>query len=124
MKSKLITSLTMLIIFLVFVIQALSFGAQARTMPLLIGVPGIIFCLIQIVIDVRREYGNANGKRYFLGERPSWLDLRFGIDGHTFDFVWYATHGCRFHCSLPRKSRGRNDWCGCCFLMFYVLLSA
>src|SRR3990170_537932 len=50
-----ITSGIMLLVFLFFLVQAMSFGPLARTMPLLISVPGVFFCLVQFVIDLKRR---------------------------------------------------------------------
>ena len=125
MNSKLITSLTMLIIFLVFVIQALSFGAQARIMPLLIGVPGIVFCLFQIVIDVRREYVSANGKRYFSpGELPimAWILISV-LMVVAFGFSFGTPPMVALYLFFIAKEKPLTAVTGAvvCFLMFYVL---
>lgn len=50
-----ITSGIMLLVFLFFLVQAMSFGPLARTMPLLISVPGVVFCFAQFVIDLKRR---------------------------------------------------------------------
>ncbi|MGE4250327.1 MAG: hypothetical protein AB7F09_13095 [Parvibaculaceae bacterium] len=42
----------MLAIFVFFVGQALTFRPDARAMPLLIGVPAILLCILQIVFDL------------------------------------------------------------------------
>lgn len=124
-RSKLITSLAMLIIFLVFVIQALSFGAQARTMPLLIGMPGIIFCLFQIVIDARHENGNASTGRYFSpGELPvmAWI-VASVLLVTAFGFSFGAPPMVALYLLFIAEERPRTAVIGAvvCFLMFYVL---
>lgn len=124
-RSKLITSMAMLIIFLVFVIQALSFGPQARTMPLLIGVPGIIFCIFQIVIDVRRENGSATRERYFSpGELPvmAWI-VASVLTVTAFGFSFGAPPMVALYLLFIAEERPRTAVISAavCFLMFYVL---
>jgi hypothetical protein len=50
-----ITSGIMLLVFLFFLVQAMFFGPLARTMPLLISVPGFILCFFQFVIELKRQ---------------------------------------------------------------------
>ena len=38
---------------MVFVAQAFRFGAEARVMPLLVGIPGILFCVFQLANDLK-----------------------------------------------------------------------
>jgi hypothetical protein len=124
-NSKIITSLVMLIIFLVFVIQAFSFGAQARTMPLLIGVPGIIFCIFQILIDVRQENASATGEGYFsLGELPvmAWIVASI-LMVIAFGFSFGTPPMVAAYLLLIAGEKPRTAMIGAvtCFLMFYVL---
>lgn len=44
----------MLVIFTTMVGMSLEFPAKARFMPLIVGVPGIVLCLIQLAIDLFR----------------------------------------------------------------------
>lgn len=53
--GRMAVSLMMLAIFVFFVGQALAFQPEARTMPLLVGVPAILLCLLQIILDWRRR---------------------------------------------------------------------
>jgi hypothetical protein len=55
--GRLMVSVMMLVIFVFFVGQALTFRADARAMPLLIGIPAIVLCLLQIALDLRRGRG-------------------------------------------------------------------
>lgn len=124
-NSKLITSLVMLIIFMVFVIQAFSFGAQARTMPLLIGVPGIIFCIFQILIDVRQRNGSPTGERYFSpGELPvmAWMVASI-VMVIALGFSFGTPPMVAVYLLLIAKEKPRTAIIGTatCFLMFYVL---
>jgi uncharacterized membrane protein YfcA len=59
-NGRLAVSVMMLAIFLFFVGQALAFRPEARAMPLLVGVPAILLCLLQIVIDLKaRKAGES-----------------------------------------------------------------
>ena len=115
----------MLIIFFVFVIQAFSFGSQARIMPLLIGLPGIVFCVIQIVLDVRRESESAAEKRYFLpGELPvmAWI-VASVLMVTAFGFSFGTPPMVAAYLLFIAKERPRTAIISAavCFLMFYVL---
>jgi hypothetical protein len=46
-------TLLMLIIFTTMVGLSFDFPAKARFMPLVVGVPGIVLCLVQLVMDLR-----------------------------------------------------------------------
>lgn len=50
-----VTSGVMLLVFLFFCGQAMFFGPTARTMPLLVSVPGVLLCLAQFTIDWRKR---------------------------------------------------------------------
>jgi hypothetical protein len=54
MKGRASASLTMVVLFAAFVGQALFFRREAAVMPLLIGVPGLILSLAQLIIDIRK----------------------------------------------------------------------
>lgn len=57
--GRMAVSLMMLAIFVFFVGQALAFRPDARAMPLLVGIPGILLCLVQIVLDWRKQDDTA-----------------------------------------------------------------
>lgn len=48
------TSLVMLLIFAAASILALDLPKKAAFMPLLVGIPGVILCLWQVILDLRR----------------------------------------------------------------------
>lgn len=50
-KGKLVMSLVMLAIFAVMVGVASQYPPQARFMPLVVGVPGIVLCLLQLLLE-------------------------------------------------------------------------
>ena len=60
-----ITSGVMLLAFLFFLGQAMFFGPLARTMPLLICVPGLILCFAQFIIDLKSHHGETDGRQVF-----------------------------------------------------------
>lgn len=41
------------------------FGPLARTMPLLISVPGLILCFAQFIIDLKSHHGETDGQQVF-----------------------------------------------------------
>ena len=90
--GRLAVSLMMLAIFLFFVGQALAFDPQARAMPLLVGIPAILLCLVQITLDLK-EQGRATVKTILLlpQERPIvlWL-LAFLAGIIAFGFAYGA----------------------------------
>jgi len=45
----------MLVIFVSMVGMSFGFPAKARFMPLVVGIPGIVFCLIQLALDLRAQ---------------------------------------------------------------------
>jgi hypothetical protein len=49
----------MLVIFASMVGISFGFPAKARFMPLVVGLPGIVFCLIQLVMDFRSQRAGA-----------------------------------------------------------------
>jgi putative tricarboxylic transport membrane protein len=124
-NRKAVTSIVMLIIFLVFVGQALTFGAQARIMPLLIGIPGIIFCILQILLDARGGNDGVAGTRYFSpGELPvmGWI-VGTIVLVTAFGFSFGAPPMVAAYLLVIAKEKLRTAVAGAvvCFLMFYVL---
>ena len=58
-------TITMLVIFVVMVGIASTYPAGARFMPFVVGIPAIILCLLQLVLDMRaaRETPEAKDRR-------------------------------------------------------------
>ena len=52
-SGRILTAAVMLVIFAGMTVMALGFPAQAQLMPLLIGVPGTIMALVQLIKEVR-----------------------------------------------------------------------
>jgi len=90
LDGRLAVSLMMLAIFLLFVGQALLFSPEARAMPLLVGVPAIGLCVLQIILDLRRQGGQAvKSALVALDDRPliAWLAaFFFGIIAFGFTY--------------------------------------
>lgn len=54
-NDRILTSLTMLALFSGACLLALELPSKAAFMPLLIGIPGVILCLAQLVLDIVRQ---------------------------------------------------------------------
>jgi hypothetical protein len=53
LNSRIITTMVMLAIFSGMSLMALGYPDKARFLPLLVGVPGTLMCLAQLIFDVR-----------------------------------------------------------------------
>ena len=53
LTGRVLTALTMLIIFLSMTLIGLGFSEAARLMPLMIGIPGTILGLVQFIMEFR-----------------------------------------------------------------------
>lgn len=51
--SKMLTTLTMLVLFGGACLLSIGLPAKAAFMPLLVGIPGVLLCAAQLVLDVR-----------------------------------------------------------------------
>jgi hypothetical protein len=52
----------MLAVFTIMVVMAMSYPEGARFMPLTVGIPGILLCCLQIVLDFRKKSGPEEEK--------------------------------------------------------------
>ena len=65
--GRIVTACIMVMIFAAMVAVAFSYGADARFLPLLVGIPGLILSVVQLIIEVcapcpstrHNEYRNA-----------------------------------------------------------------
>lgn len=90
--GRLVASLMMLAIFVFFTGQSLAYRPDARAMPLLVGIPAIILCLLQIAVDLKgRTQAIARSAILLAEERPiaMWL-LLFFIAIIAFGFAYGA----------------------------------
>jgi len=58
-NGRIVTSLAMAILFGFFVVQAFFFRHEAAVMPLLVGLPGFILSLAQLIAEIR-AHGDRN----------------------------------------------------------------
>lgn len=54
----------MLLIFTTMVVIALQYPEGARMMPLVVGVPGMLLCMLQLVLDAKNAQAGAFGYRF------------------------------------------------------------
>jgi len=101
--GRLATTLVMLAIFVGMTLMALGFPDKAAFTPLLVGIPGIILCLVQLVLDLTgraRLAGPADDEEF--GDRDG-DDI---APREWFMFVWLAVFtaaivGFGFHVGGP-----------------------
>ena len=63
LDGRKITTLVMLAVFTGAVLIALTLPSKAAFMPFLVGIPGILLCLAQLVIDIRGPAVEPKGHR-------------------------------------------------------------
>jgi len=56
-NGRIVTSLAMVMLFVFFVVQAFFFRHEAAMMPLLVGLPGFILSLAQLIVEIRPHGG-------------------------------------------------------------------
>lgn len=59
LSGRVITALIMFLIFLFLVLMALDLPDKARLMPLMIGIPGTVLGLVQLIMEVRTARAEA-----------------------------------------------------------------
>jgi hypothetical protein len=59
-NGRIVTSLAMVMLFGFFVVQAFFFRHEAAMMPLLVGLPGFILSLAQLIVEIRANGGNED----------------------------------------------------------------
>ena len=59
-NGRIVTSLAIVMLFGFFVVQALFFRHEAAVMPLLVGLPGFILSLAQLIVEIRANGGNED----------------------------------------------------------------
>jgi len=59
LNGRILTTLVMLTVFAGMSLLALGYPAKARFLPLLVGIPGTIMCLAQLVLDIRQALGEV-----------------------------------------------------------------
>jgi len=103
-------SAVMLAIFVVMVSIATQYPPQARFMPLVVGIPGIALCLIQLFIEFRerrqlRGGGSSDTRSEF--EKAQVEVAR--MVGHKMDFAMAQEKLQAAHSELPRSGETRRE---------------
>lgn len=62
LSGRLLFTLVMLTIFVFMVVVALSYPPASRFAPLVIGIPGILITLGQLIVDIRELYGPTSAE--------------------------------------------------------------
>ena len=78
-EGRVLVAGIMLVIFAAMVAMATTYGAEARFLPLVIGVPGLVLCVIQFVTELRTTPG-PDEKVYTAADRMAELKM----------FGWFA----------------------------------
>ena len=124
LDGRLAVSLMMLAIFLLFVGQALLFSPEARAMPLLVGLPAIGLCILQIVLDLRRQGRQAVATALVaLEDRPliAWLAVFF-VGIVAFGFTYGAPPLVAAYLYFAARERLLMALAGSVFCLFVLLL--
>ena len=89
-NGRVATAFVMMLIFVTMSLMALGFPEKARLMPLMVGVPGSILGLVQLINEIR-AMPDATGEEFSKAERSMfvWIFLYFfGI--LAFGFIYAA----------------------------------
>lgn len=86
-NGRIVTSLAMVVLFAFFVVQAFFFRHEAAVMPLLVGLPGLILSLAQLVVEIR-AHGGGNEDEPVLSGRERTIML--WIAGFTLGVIAFG----------------------------------
>ena len=78
-EGRILTAGIMLLIFATMVAMATTYPGDARLLPLVIGIPGLVLCIIQFVTELRTKPG-ADEKTFTAEDRMAELKM----------FGWFA----------------------------------
>ena len=59
LSGRVLTAVVMLAIFLMMSLMALGFPEKARLMPLMVGIPGSVLALLQVLVELRTAIDDA-----------------------------------------------------------------
>ena len=59
MNGRVLTTLVMLVIFVIMTVLAFDFPSKGRLMPLMVGIPAVLLGLIQLILDYRAALAPA-----------------------------------------------------------------
>ena len=88
-NGRIVTSLAMAMLFGFFVVQAFFFRHEAAVMPLLVGLPGLILSLAQLVVEIRAHGGGDDDEPIISGPEGTiilWI-VGFTLGVIAFGFV-------------------------------------
>ena len=80
MNGRVATALVMFLIFASMSLLALGFPAKARLLPLLVGIPGTLLGLVQLIVEIRQSAKDTDdAEKFSIAERNMfvWLFLFF-----------------------------------------------
>ena len=106
--GKIIMSLVMLAIFAVMVGIATQYPPQARFMPFVIGIPGLVMCLIQLVLEIRNARSGAKDEDDSKSEMKKAEEEVARITGRKMDFR-EAEGAAAMVVEESREGRGRRE---------------
>lgn len=89
MNGRIMTSLAMVVLFAFFVAQAYFFRHEAAVMPLLVGWPGFVLSLVQLIVEIRAHGGGREDQPIISGRERTimlWI-AAFTLGVIAFGFV-------------------------------------
>lgn len=122
--GKIFMNLVMLAIFAVMVGMATQYPPQARFMPFVVGIPGLVMCLIQLVLEIRNARGGATDKEDGKSEMRKAEAEVTRITGRKMDFR-EAEGAAAMVVEDSREGRGRREvimWASFLALIAGILL--
>ena len=73
-EGRILIAGVMLLIFATMVAMALTYPGEARLLPLVIGIPGLVLCILQFVVELRTKPEEA-GKVFTRADRMAELKM-------------------------------------------------
>lgn len=122
--GKIFMNLVMLAIFAVMVGMATQYPPQARFMPFVVGIPGLVMCLIQLVLEIRNARGGAMDEEDGKSEMRKAEAEVARITGRKMDFR-EAEGAAAMVVEDSREGRGRREvimWASFLALIAGILL--
>jgi hypothetical protein len=87
MNGRIATSLAMVVLFAFFVAQAFFFRHEAAVMPLLVGLPGLILSLAQLIVEMRAHGGGNKDEPIISGQQRT---IMLWIAGFTLGVIAFG----------------------------------
>lgn len=110
-RSNNVMTVVMLAIFVVMVGLATQFPPQARFMPLVLGIPGIALCLLQLFLDLRsRGAGEAGGTKDGRNQFEQAQDKLSRMTGQALQFDMAHEQLKVAVGELPQEGERRREW--------------